>query len=337
MKTRRALLIALGLVWLLVAGAAGEPQVRPVVNREYLPAVLKLINEASESIEFIQLELNDDRTMAVVEKALAAAVQRGVRVRGLLDDGVRFNVAALERLLAMGVEAKLDTPEKMTHCKLVIVDGRLVLLGSTNWTGNSMYNNNETNLLLDDPVLAGAFTQYAARLWEDSAAEPNMPAVVSGSVTTLLNRQYFPAVMELFGSATRHIHVIMYGVSYSPKYAGGKVNQLVEALVEAADRGVEVAMVVDLSNYNQVLNRVNQPVKDFLAGTDVAIYNDPLDITTHAKLIVADDAVVVGSVNWGKAALEERNECCVLVRDAELAAYFVEYFNRPTVRGERCQ
>lgn len=322
------------LLLLLVRASAGAGEaVRPVVNREYLPAVLDLINAATNSIEFVQLEMHDDRAVQAIEAALAAAVKRGVRVRGLLDDGVDFNAAAVERLLALGAEAKLDTPVKMTHSKLVIVDGRIVLLGSTNWTGNSMGNNNESNVRLDDPVLAAYFGRYVAALWADSAAEPDMPAVESGAVKTVVNRQYFPEVMGLFQSATQRIRVVMYGINYSPKYAGSKVNQLVEALAAARARGVDVAVAVDLSDYNHLLNKVNAPAKKFLADAGVATFDDSLKTTTHAKVVVADGCAVIGSVNWGKDALENRNETCLAIRNPVVADRFAEYFERVVADG----
>ena len=322
------------LLLLLVRASAGAGEaVRPVVNREYLPAVLDLINAATNSIEFVQLEMHDDRAVQAIEAALAAAVKRGVRVRGLLDDGVDFNAAAVERLLALGAEAKLDTPVKMTHSKLAIVDGRIVLLGSTNWTGNSMGNNNESNVRLDDPVLAAYFGRYVAALWADSAAEPDMPAVESGAVKTVVNRQYFPEVMGLFQSATQRIRVVMYGINYSPKYAGSKVNQLVEALAAARARGVDVAVAVDLSDYNHLLNKVNAPAKKFLADAGVATFDDSLKTTTHAKVVVADGCAVIGSVNWGKDALENRNETCLAIRDPAVADRFAEYFERVVADG----
>ena len=323
------LVLSLGLVW--ASAWAAEP-IRPIVNRDYLPTVLDMINGATNSIEFLQLEMHDDRAVQAIEAALAAAVKRGVQVRGMLDDGVDFNAAAIERLLALGAEAKLDTPEKMTHSKLVVVDGRIVLLGSTNWTGNSMGNNNESNVRLDDPVLAGYFDRYVAALWADSAVEPDLPSVESSPVKTVVNRQYFPEVLGLMEAATQKIRVIMYGINYSPKYAGSQVNQLVEALVAARGRGVDVAVVMDLSDYNTTLNRVNSPAKEYLAAAGVAVFDDSLKTTTHAKVIVADDTVVVGSVNWGKDALERRNETCVAIRDPALAAYFAAYFESP-VKG----
>lgn len=331
-NSRRRVWVAAGLLWWGAAMAAAGG-VQPVVNREYLPAVLELINGATNSIEFVQLECHDDRAVQAIEAALAAAVKRGVKVRGLLDDGVDFNAAAVARLLALGAEAKLDTPEKMTHSKLVVVDGRKVLLGSTNWTGNSMGNNNETNVLLDDPILADLFGRYIGALWAESFAEPALPSVESGPVKTLVNRQYFPEVMSLFGSASQRIRVIMYGIKYDPKYAGGKVNQLVEALAAAHGRGVDVALAMDLSDYNTTLNGVNAPAKEYLAAAGVAVFDDAEKITTHAKMILADDCVVIGSVNWGYDAIERRNETCVVIRDPEIAAYFLAYFDRPDLRA----
>ena len=332
MNTRPFRCIVLAFLLVRASAGAGEP-VRPVVNRDYLPAVLDLINAATNSIEFLQLEMHDDRAVQAIETALAAAVKRGVRVRGMLDDGVDFNAAAVARLLAMGAEAKLDTPVKMTHSKLVIVDGRVVLLGSTNWSGNSMGNNNETNVRLDDPVLAAYFARYFAAVWADSAAEPDLPAVESGSVKTIVNRQYFPEVMGLFNAATQRIRVVMYGINYAPKYAGSKVNQLVEALAAARARGADVAVAIDLSDYNALLNKVNAPAKEYLSAAGVAVFDDPAKTTTHAKLIVVDDVAVVGSVNWGKDAIENRNETCVVIRDPEIAAYFAAYFDRPDLRA----
>ena len=88
-------------------------------------------------------------------------------------------------------------------------------------------------------------------------------------------------------------------------------------------------MTIDLSDYNALLNKVNRPAKEYLARAGVAVFDDPLKTTTHAKVVVADGAVVIGSVNWGKDALENRNEAGVAVRDAAIAEYFAGYFRRP--------
>ena len=101
-----------------------------------------------------------------------------------------------------------------------------------------------------------------------------------------------------------------------------------EALAAARARGVDVAVAIDLSDYNALLNRVNDPAKKFLAAAGVAVFDDPAKTTTHAQLIVADAVAVVGSVNWGKDALENRNETCVEIHDSDIADRFADYFGR---------
>ena len=126
-------------------------EVRAVVNREYLPAVLKMIEGARTSIDFIQLEFHYDPTVKKIQNALRAAVKRGVKVRGLLEDRISFNATSAKYLNGFGITTKLDTPAKMTHNKLFIVDGDQVLLGSTNLTSNAIDNNNETNVYVKSP------------------------------------------------------------------------------------------------------------------------------------------------------------------------------------------
>ena len=331
--TRRAALGLRVVTALVLLVAPSGAAVRPVVNRDYLPALLELIEGAERSIEFLQLEYHDDRAMRRVEAALAAALARGVRVRGLLEDGIAFNDASRRRLLDLGAEVELDTPRKMLHAKLVVVDGKRVLLGSTNWTGNSMANNNETNVLLDDPDIVAAFEAYLAALCADSFKEPAIPSVESAGVKTLVNRQYIPEDLAMLESARVRIRVILYGINYNPKYEDSKVNRLVEALAAAAARGVDVAVVMDVSDYNHALNKVNAAARAFLAAAGVRVLDDPEKITTHAKMVLADDRVVIGSANWGFDAMERRNETSVVIREPEAVAFFMDYFDRPDVSG----
>ena len=47
-----------------------------------------------------------------------------------------------------------------THAKLMVVDGQLSLLGSTNWTYYALTNNNETSVLVRSKEVARAFGDY---------------------------------------------------------------------------------------------------------------------------------------------------------------------------------
>lgn len=313
----------------------------PVVNRDYFPALMGMIAKAEKRIDFIQLEWHyTPETVGRVQEALRAAVRRGVRVRGLVEDRISFNPRSVEFLVEkFGVDARLDTPEKMTHNKLFIVDGAEVLLGSTNLTHNSMARNNETNVLIRDPAVAAYFEGYFERLWADSAAEPGLPPLTSGAITAFTNRSFLEEVLPLLDGAKESIRVLMYGISYREGEARSSVNRLVDALAAARRRGLPVRVLLDKSNYNKGINEVNERAKAHLESNGVEVRWDDEGVTSHAKLIIADGAAVVGSYNWGREAMDRRNECAVIIRDPDAREFFSRYFDtlwegKPWPRGE---
>ena len=310
--------------------ASEEPVIKPVVNRDYLPAVMEMINGAEKSIEFIQLEFHYDPTVKKIQNALREAVKRGVTVRGILEDKIYFNPKSNDFLNRFGIESILDTPKKAIHNKMFIVDSEEVLLGSTNLSGNSIDNNNETNIYVKNRKLGEYFTTYFEKLWEDSFAEPEMEVLDIGGIRTVINRQHFDALYGLLSGAKKKIQVLVYGMKYydNEKYPDSRTNRLIDGLIAAEKRGVDVRVILDRSDYNKILNKINAAAKNHLEAGGVEVRYDPEATTTHAKLVIADGEAMVGSANWGYLALEKRNESSLIVSDPETVTFFEEYFNR---------
>ncbi len=298
----------------------------PVVDRGYLSTVLLMIGDARKTIDFIQLEFHYDPTVKKVQTALREALKRGVRVRGLIEDGLDFNPTSLRYLTKFGIEAKLDSPKKMTHNKLFIVDGDKVLLGSTNLSFNSIDNNHETNVYIENRRLGKFFEDYFGQLWKDSFAEPVLSPPAVPGVRAVINRGHFDALSGLIESARKKVWVVIYGMRYYDKYPDSKTNQLIDSLIAARKRGVDVKVSLDKSDYNQTLNQINERTKEHLEAGGVEVRYDSEAITTHAKLLIVDGAVMVGSANWGYLALEKRNECSLIVTDPGVTDFFEKYF-----------
>lgn len=101
--------------------------------------------------------------------ALVAALRRGVRVR-VITPGRKIDTQTVRHasralwgeLLAAGLEMHVYRPT-MYHCKLVIVDGLLVSVGSTNFDPRSFHLNDEANLNVYDPAFAAELTQVFER------------------------------------------------------------------------------------------------------------------------------------------------------------------------------
>lgn len=302
------------------------PVIRPVVNRDYLPTILKMIAEAQKTIDFIQLEFHYDPTVKQIQDSLREALKRGVKVRGLLEDGIKFNQTSKDYLNRYGIETKLDTPKKMLHNKLFIVDGAKVLLGATNLSSNSINNNNETNVYVEDSRLGAFFENYFEQLWKDSYSEPAIETLNLPGIQTVLNRQHFDVLFQLLNSAQEKIWVMMYGMKYYERYPDSKTNRLIDSLIAAYKRGVDVKVILDKSDYNRILNQINEATKKHLERGGVPVSYDQEAVTTHAKLVIADDRALVGSANWGYDALERRNESSLLISDPETVLFFEKYF-----------
>jgi cardiolipin synthase len=160
------------------------------------------------------------------------------------------------------------------------------------------------------------------------------------NITILSNRDYFPVVHQIFQEAQRSIQVMMFSARYyteKPRYAGdiehvpgtpwSDTNVLLEDLIEASKKGVDVLVILDSSDWNKSNTELNEDFGRLMAEGGVAVFMDDPAVTTHCKLIVVDDHLtVVGSTNWSYYALDQNNETSVLIRSPEINRDYREYF-----------
>ncbi len=99
-----------------------------------------------------------------LERALRDAAKRGVKVR-IITPGPIIDAQSVRNasraswgpLLATGVEIHEYQPT-MFHCKVLVVDGLMVSVGSTNFDNRSFRLNDEANLNLYDEAFAAEQT-----------------------------------------------------------------------------------------------------------------------------------------------------------------------------------
>ena len=147
-------------------------------------------------------------------------------------------------------------------------------------------------------------------------------------VIPIPNREYFPALYEALNNAQEKIHVFMFSARYYPDYPDDANSRMLEELAKARERGVEVVIILDASDWNQNNTRRNQQFAEELKKRGVEdVYYDPPDVTSHDKLILIDDYItIVGSTNWSYYALERNNEASVLIKSREVTQAFEKHF-----------
>ncbi|MGD0022839.1 MAG: phospholipase D-like domain-containing protein [Smithellaceae bacterium] len=150
-----------------------------LTNEAYFPALLKVIDEAQSeifmSIFSFKAGVHKNSYPDRILGHLAKAVKRGVKVIVILEttgnrsDELNIQNRETGKLLEeKGVQVYFDSPYKTTHTKLIVIDQRLVLLGSHNLTQASMKYNNEASILLDSSELAQRARDYLLTIMKEA-------------------------------------------------------------------------------------------------------------------------------------------------------------------------
>jgi len=142
-----------------------------LTNEDYFPALLKAIDEAQSEIFMSIFSFKagahknsyPDRILGHLDKA----VKRGVNVKVILETTGRLdaelnaqNRQTGKLLEEKGVKVYFDSPRTTTHTKLIVIDERVVILGSHNLTQSALKYNNEISVMLSRPDLAKRARDY---------------------------------------------------------------------------------------------------------------------------------------------------------------------------------
>ena len=149
---------------------------------------------------------------------------------------------------------------------------------------------------------------------------PQTYCIDQSSIVPISDRGYFPAVHDAFQKAEKSIHIVAFELKYYSKYPESKQNILVNDLIDAHNRGVDVKIIMD--EYSTENNAFN-----YLRENGVSVKYDGKDVTTHAKLIIIDGKIVIlGSTNFSYYGLEKNKEVDVIILAEHIADYFERYF-----------
>lgn len=105
----------------------------------------------------------------ILLRSLVAARRNGLDVKVLVDDETNDTYRqTITYLRENGVSVRLDRSSGITtHTKIVVVDGRYVLIGSHNWTESALSSNHEYSTLLTSSEYAQETDRYFQTLWDE--------------------------------------------------------------------------------------------------------------------------------------------------------------------------
>ena len=260
------------------------------------------IKKAKTSIDIVIFRF--DR--AELEKALEAAVARGVTVRALIahtNRGGEKTLRKLEtRMLAMGiVVARTADDLPRYHGKLMIVDDTLYVLGF-NYTRLDIDKSRSFGVITRDPKLV----KDAALLFDaDSTRQTYSPMYDRFVVSPETSRARLTAFLK---GARKQLCI------YDEKVTDNLIQRVLQ---ERAKAGVDI--------------RVIGKVEKTIPGIESRKLTD---LRLHVRAIVRDGtSAFVGSQSLRKLELDGRREVGVLIRDARVARKILSVFESDWKHG----
>lgn len=309
---------------------------------EAYPAMMQAIESASQSVSLLSYIFDSDRAGNAFADALAAAWQRGVHVRVLVDDvGSKYSRPSMvKQLKSAGIPAATFLPTRVprlptyanlrNHRKILVVDGRLAFTGGTNireghWQSlQPTYPIECLHFQLEGPVVSHLQEAFAQD-WAFATGE------------SLLGERWFPELHRAGSVWSR-------GIEHGPDQDFEKISDLItgalscamqrvrivtpyflpnSALIQllnvTAMRGVDVEILVPEKNNIALVQWAMTAQLSQLLGKGCRIFYTPQPFD-HTKLMIVDHLwTLIGSTNWDARSLRLNFEFNVESYDLQLA------------------
>ncbi len=169
------LIISLPFIAAPVFGA----ETNVLVGKDYFPTTHQAIQNAKESISVAMYLINvepapTDNPASILLEDLISAKKRGVYVKVILDDTTfKVNYNAYKRLQQAGIDVLIDSTKAVLHGKGIVIDSKICILGSFNWSRASLYDNYEFATYTESPRQAKKLLDYITKI--ELSPQPPIP------------------------------------------------------------------------------------------------------------------------------------------------------------------
>jgi cardiolipin synthase A/B len=341
------------------ASALVEPFLCPEEMRSRMIREIRFAHESISVEVYILSDLN-------VASALASALERGVRVRVLVEGEPVGGLTdsqeeVLQALSNQGCEVCTISSfhgfkrYDYLHPKFLVVDGRRALLASENFAYSSMEDNRGWGVVVDSPIIAEALldvfdkdidsgfpdiSRLKSRIGTETIVLDRVPDdqeqrtsdSIGAKVRTVLAPDFsYPSILGLISQTQRRLLLELYYLTDQ----WDEERDIFQSVMDAARRGVSVRLLLDGSWYNNEEGRGNGALAKRM--NDIA-GQEGLDLraktlspfhgyeTLHNKGLVSDDITLISSINWVRASFERNREVGAIIESAEVAEYFAQAF-----------
>jgi cardiolipin synthase len=325
---------------------------------EIFPALIETMRSAERSLNFLSYLYWSGDIACEVADALCDRAQAGIEVNVLLDavGSAKMDRDLIRQMNDSGVTFAYFRPPKpyamrrlnnRTHRKLLIVDGNVGMTGGVGiadqWTGNAQDPDHwrDTHVRVRGPIVRGLQGAFAENWLEATGnvlvgprylpkLEPvndNGPMQVVRSTATVGDTNVEALYFLAIECARESLHLT--SAYFAPRPA------FVEALTDAAQRGVDVRVLVPGPHADkQFVRQAGRATYEKLLDGGVRIY-EYCPTMIHAKTLTIDGVwSSVGSVNFDNRSFQLQDEVTLCICSPDFAAQLDSQFERDLERSE---
>jgi phosphatidylserine/phosphatidylglycerophosphate/cardiolipin synthase-like enzyme len=125
-----------------------------------------ILRSAQESINFLAFSFTSDNLgSAILDRA-----QSGVAVAGVMDESQVGSNQGTEysRFRKAGLDVRKDGLQGNLHDKVLIIDHKIVVTGSYNFSRNAEETNDENTLIIYDAEIARLFIEHFEKIYDEA-------------------------------------------------------------------------------------------------------------------------------------------------------------------------
>ena len=316
------------------------------VRTEAGKILIQKINSAKKSIDFAFYGLSKQDEIL---NALVNAQRRGVQVRGIVDKNVenkndysgteyaidklggniiktdyKTEIEKLEKIKNKEIEFNYEFFKgHIMHNKFCVIDDEVVWTGTVNISSTGTGGFNENNAcVIHSKKLAKIFKREFEQMYIKELFHENKYSIYSSKGIDVGNtniKVYFcpnkqiinTVILPEIEKAQDYIYLSMFLITN---------NKIVQSLIDAHNRGVEVKLIIDAHHALQGYSKHEQ-----LRAAGIKVKVENWAGKMHAKTVLIDDKTIIsGSANWTHSAFRYNDENLLVFKNVSKEVLFLK-------------
>lgn len=270
----------------------------------------------------------DISSMKVADE-LIAAYKRGIDIK-LVTEKDTFSGEAITKILESGIPVVTDTGTGLMHNKFAVIDGSSIFTGSYNTTDNCAFKNNNNSIVIQSQELAEIYDSEFNEMFEKGIFGNKREEGAFAMLTKKRRVKVDDININVYFAPEDNVEKIIHdSIKKSEKslkfmYFSFTSDVIGEVMIEKYIAGIEVRGVFEKKGSDTPYSEF---IKMKIEGLPVRLDSNK-DIMHHKVLIIDNLKVITGSFNLSNNANIRNDENIIIIESPEIAAKYIEEFNR---------